>query len=187
MAFPFDFGTSPGTSSGSSFGTSSQLNAAAGDFAGAVSDLFGGMAAGKTAAGYRAAATGFRTAAGLVGENLDTTYKSYGIRQLQTQRQIFQTNGSIQANLAGNGFALAGSGADVLADSARQGALQQQLLQQQEGIDVNNLKTQINSLNVQATQADAAAKSAESTGLLSEISGAIKGVAGIAQLGMFLL
>lgn len=186
MAFPFDFGTSPGSSSDRTLGTSAQLGAGITSIGGAVSDIFGGLAADKSEASYRAAAAQYRKAAGLATENLATTEQSYGVRQLQTQRQIFQTNGTIQANLAGNGFALSGSGADILADSARQGTLQHQLLQQQEGIDINNLNAQIGSLNLQATQADQAADAAKSSGLLSEISGAIKGVAGIAQLAMFL-
>lgn len=166
-------------------GTAGQLGGVFDSFAGAAQDLFGAEGSKATAESQRAAAAGYRAAAVKAKENLDITEQSYGIRQLQTSRAIFQTQGSISANIAGNGFREAGSAADILADSAAQGALQKSLLSKQGSIDMNNIQTQIASLNLQAEQADRAADAADDSSLFGQITGAIKIAAGIAKTAMF--
>lgn len=167
---------------GTKTGTASQLTGAFSSAGGAVDSFFGSKASAATAAGARAAAAGLRAAAGIAQNNLGIEEQSIGIKQLSASRSIFQTDSSMRANIAGNGFAEAGSAMDLLKDSATQGDLQHSLVSQQGEIDLNSIKTQVLSLNTQADQQDAAAAAASNG---SMISGVIKGVTAAAQLAMF--
>ncbi len=103
-----DYGSSGGFSAGNIAG-------AAGGMFGAVSDIFGGYAASQ---GSKMSATQYGRAA-------QVTKEQTSIEELAARRQIYQTQGSAQAAVAGNGFQLGGSALDVLRSNAQQGALTQ--------------------------------------------------------------
>jgi hypothetical protein len=50
---------------------------------------------------------------------------------MQAERQMYQSMSQTRADVAGGGFAASGSGLDILAQSASQGALQQAVIQRQ--------------------------------------------------------
>lgn len=89
----------------------------------AVNDLFAADAHRSKAQGLRIEATNYDLASGFATENEKFAETSTSIKQAQTDRQIFQTIGGQQADIAGGGFAASGSSLDMLRDSAAQGAL----------------------------------------------------------------
>jgi hypothetical protein len=91
-----------------------------GTTAGAASDLFSGI--GSVVSGF-AGAAGSKAAATEYGYAAQTTKEAAAIEELQAQRQITQTLGQNRAAVASNGFQLGGSAADLLRQSAAQGAL----------------------------------------------------------------
>lgn len=169
----------------SSFGFSSNLEKGFGYAGAAVQDLFASQGAALTAAGARAAAAGYRKAAGLATENLGYEEKSVALKQLQTDRSLFQTISSAEANAAGNGLKLSGSALGIIMDSANQGQLTKDIISQQGLIDANAIRQQIASYTAQAQQYDAAASAADMSGIGSIFGTALKGISAIAQFAMF--
>ena len=116
---------------------------------GAVSDLFGGIgdilqgglkAKGLNiqaeglrlkATGDLAEATNYDRATVLAEQNKQFTETSNAIQESQLDRSNYLQIGGQQAAIAGAGGAASGSALDILADSARQGALSKQVLGQQ--------------------------------------------------------
>src|ERR1700736_2333390 len=98
------------------------------DFGGAVSDLFAASADRTKAAGLRIEGQEYTLAAGLATQNAQYTQIATGIKEFQAQRDIFQTLGKQQADVASSGFQEAGSALDLLRDSATQGALNQAVI-----------------------------------------------------------
>jgi hypothetical protein len=101
------------------------------DISASVSDIFAAKADEYKAQGDRLEAGQYTEAAAFAAQNEQFTANSTAIQEAQANRSFMQTQGGIQAATATNGFAEAGSSMDILADSARQGALQQAVLQQQ--------------------------------------------------------
>jgi len=171
-------------------------NATFTDISGAVSDLFAASADKSKAQGLRYKAEGDRLegqnydlASTLALQNKQFTETSTAIKEAQQQRQLYQGMGETQADVAASGFSASGSSIDILADSARQGALTKAVLGQQGLITEAGYQEQAESYQnmskaasfaVQAdlSAADAADKAAEG----AEITGAIKGVASFATL-----
>lgn len=166
------------------------------DISGAVSDLFASSADSTKAQGLRLKAQGdaiegqdYDLAATLAGQNEQFAATSTAIKQAQNDRQIYQTIGGQQADVAGAGFAASGSALDLLRDSASQGALTKAVAGQQGLITEAGYTEQQQSYqnlskaagiavqedNLAADAADKAANGATFTGIL-------KGVAGIASL-----
>jgi len=117
---PFLFGDSGGGSSGS---LASISNAAFSNFGGAVSDLFAASGDRAKAQGDLIEAQNYDLASTLALQNEQFTQTSTAIRQAQIDRNTTQVLGEQQADVASAGFAESGSSLDLLADSARQGAL----------------------------------------------------------------
>jgi hypothetical protein len=201
---------------------------------GAVSDLFAGFAAttqaglkakglNLQAAGIRLNAEGLRIkasgdraegqeydlASGLAAQNEKFAETSTAITQAQQERNTTMQIGGQRADIAGAGFAESGSALDILADSARQGALSKAVLGQQgliteagyqEQADsytlmANTARTTAageediaNKTDVIANQTDQLAADTKAAGQQAQIgdfiSGALKGVAAVASIGL---
>lgn len=126
------------------FGSSTFSN-----LSGAVSDIFGGQA---TAAGLRIKAQGHRVeaenydlASDLATKNADFANTSMQIKLGQTERQLYQTIGGQQADVAGAGFSASGSALDLLRDSAAEGALTTAVAGQQGLIGIEGYEQQAKS------------------------------------------
>lgn len=125
------------------------LSTAFGDFAGAAGDIFGGIEKNMglkiqadgtriTAEGTRlkaqgdlVEATNYDEAATLAHQNEQFTEQSTAVKEMQTQRQIYQGLGTTRADVAGSGFTMSGSGLDILRMGAQEGALTKQVVGQQ--------------------------------------------------------
>lgn len=108
---------------------------------GAVQDLFGSEAHELKAKGLRLEGQNYDEAAGFARQNAQFAEISSGIKQAQLDRENYKALGGVQADVAGAGFSLSGSGIDILRDSAAQGALMKavagtQGLIQEEGYNV---------------------------------------------------
>lgn len=121
---------------------------------GAVNDLFSSESA---AEGLRLRSRGNLAEAGLYDEsarlsrlNEEFTRQSTEIQQVQTERNIMQTIGKQQSDVAGSGFAASGTALDLLRSSAQQGALTHQLLGQQGLITEAGQEQQAHSYDVMA-------------------------------------
>lgn len=126
---------------------------------GAVNDIFGAIGSFQSAGAYNKAAA-------YAEQNANITRQSTAVKQLQTQRQIFQTIGGQKADVAGAGLAASGSALDILKSSMAQGALTKQLVTNQGMIDAN-------SYEAQATAYKSQASSAKSAGIGSLVGGAL--------------
>jgi len=189
------------------------------DFAGAASDLFAGFSATTqadlkakglniSAEGLRLKAQGdlaeaenYDLASGLALKNVQFAKTSTEIQEAQQDRATYLQIGGQKAAIGGAGFAESGSSLDILADSARQGALAKAVLGEQGLINEAGYQEQSDSFNVMAAAArtDAAGqmKIADETDQLAKdtieagkqaatgdfITSAIKGIAGIASIG----
>ncbi len=165
-------------------------NATFSDAAGAVSDLF---SADLNAQGLRikaqgdfAEATNYDLAAGLARENERFTEVSTGIKQVQAERQIYQTIGQQESEVGGGGFAASGSALDVLRSSAQQGALTHAVIGQQGLITEAGYDEQAQSYTNMAAAARQAGTAeddlASQTSLFGNINAGMKGAAAIATL-----
>jgi hypothetical protein len=166
------------------------------DLGGAVSDLFASSADSSKASGLRIKAQGdalegqnYDLAASLARQNEQFTEQSTAIKQTQLDRQIYQTIGGQQADVAGAGFAASGSALDLMRDSAQQGALTKDVLAKQGQITEAGYTEQAASYdNLSkaaqfAVQGDnQAADAADSAATGSTITGIIKGIAGVASI-----
>ena len=166
------------------------------DLGGAVSDLFAASADSSKAAGLRIKAQGdalegqnYDLAAVLAKQNEQFTEQSTAIKQTELDRQITQTIGGQQADVAGAGFSASGSALDIMRDSASQGALTKAVAVQQGLITeagYNEQATSYQNLSKAAAfavqgdnlAADAADKAAQG----ADITAAFKGVAAVASI-----
>lgn len=174
------------------------------DAGGAVSDLFSAFGAQKSAdlsaEGLKLKAQGDLAEAGqydlastLAKQNEQFTEQSTAIQQAQQQRSTTMQIGGQQAAVAGAGFAESGSALDILADSARQGALAKATLGQQGLITEAGYNEQAQSYTMMAATArttaageeDIASKTEDAGqfAMLGDIAGGIlKGAAAIATI-----
>ncbi len=138
------------------------------DAGGAVSDLFkgfGDIQAGNLKAealqlkakGDLAEAEQYGLASTLARQNEQFTKTSTAIQQAQQDRATTIQIGGQQNALAGGGFKNAGSGLDILAESASQGALAHATLGQQGLITEAGYEEQAQSYDLMATTAKNAA------------------------------
>jgi hypothetical protein len=131
------------------------------DFGGAVSDLFAASADRSKAAGLRIEGQEYTLAAGLATQNAQYTQISTNIKEFQAQRDIFQTLGKQQADVASSGFQEAGSALDLLRDSAQQGALNTAVLGAQGQIQEAGYEEQAASYTLMAQAASMAATASD--------------------------
>jgi hypothetical protein len=160
------------------------------DAGGAVSDIFGGYA---TAAGLRLKAHGdlaeagnYDLAATLALQNEEFTKESTAIKGVQTQRQIYQAEGTTQADVAGAGFTNSGSALDIMRSNSQQGALTKQVLERQGQITEAGYTEQAQSYTNMAAAARFAAQSEQDQAGTAErngwITGGFKAAAAVATL-----
>ncbi len=147
-----------------------------GNVGGAVQDLFsafGDIAQGDLKAkglniqaeglrlkakGDLAEASNYDLASTLAQENKQFTTASTAIQQSQMDRNNYLQIGGQRADIAGAGFTEGGSALDILADSARQGALSRAVLGQQGHITEAGYQEQADSYTTLASTARATAE-----------------------------
>jgi hypothetical protein len=95
------------------------------DIGGGISDLFAASADRSKAAGDRIEAQNYDLASKYALQEEQYTKESTAIQGMQAERQMYSSMSQTKADIAGGGFAASGSGLDILAQSASQGALQQ--------------------------------------------------------------
>lgn len=171
---------------------------------GAVTDLFNAFGAEQqaniSAQGTRLKAAGdlseadqYDLAQTLAEQNKQYTATSTNIQQSQLDRSATMQIGGEKAAQAGAGFAASGSGLDVLADSASQGALAKETLGQQGLITEAGYEEQANSYGLMASTARTTAageeqiaseqESAGQTSMWGDIAGGLlKGAAAVASI-----
>src|SRR6516165_945119 len=101
------------------------------DIGGAFSDLMAASAARSKQTGLQLEEQQYEQAAAFAQQNVEYTKQSTAIQEYQKQREVMQTLGQQQADVAASGFAESGSALDIERDSANQGALAQGVLAQQ--------------------------------------------------------
>lgn len=110
-------------------------NATFSNAGGAVGDLLQGQATAKSlrlkAAGSLVEGENYGLAADLARRNEEFTRQSTDVKLTMADRQLYQTIGTQEAQIAGAGFGQSGSALDILRDSASQGALTHALVSQQ--------------------------------------------------------
>lgn len=131
-----------------------------GDLGGAVSSIFGGIGALSEAKGYSAAAQ-------ISASNADITKRTTALNLTQANRQLYQAYGTERADTAGAGFQMSGSAIDLMKSSVNQGAITQQIIQNQGEITAQGYEAQASSYQAQS----AAAKAKASGGFLSGVLG----------------
>lgn len=149
---------------------------------GAVSDLFSADALRTKAAGSRIEAQEYDVAGALSKQNEQFVETSTAIKEFQTQRQINQTVGQQQADVASNNFEEAGSALDLYRDSVAQGALTRAVLGQQGLIEEAGYKEQAQSYALMSSASRMAADADEHAAVGAEWSAALKGAAAVASL-----
>lgn len=173
---------------------------------GAVSDLFSAYGAEQSsqiqAEGLRIKSQGdlaeaqqYDLAQKLALQNKQYTETSTGIQVAQQERQNTMQIGGQEAQVAGAGFAQSGSALDILADSARQGALASETLKQQGLINEAGFEEQANSYGVMSSAARTAAgeeqqiagqeESLGKTQMWGDVAGGLlKGAAAVASVAL---
>ncbi|HZR03630.1 MAG TPA: hypothetical protein VFA81_10715 [Burkholderiales bacterium] len=132
---------------------------------GAVSDLYGAEGAAATAGSYGTAAT-------IAERNAKIVRGATEIKNIQTQRQIFQAIGAQKAQVGGAGFAESGSALDILRSSASQGAIMKAVNEENGFIQEQSYLEQANMFGGMQKAAQASSKGQEAAGVIS-IVGAI--------------
>ena len=101
------------------------------DIGGGISDLFAAQADRSKAQGDLIEAANYDLAAKYAYQEEQFTKESTAIQGMQAERADCTSSMSqTKADIAGGGFAASGSGLDILAQSASQGALQQAVIAQ---------------------------------------------------------
>jgi hypothetical protein len=162
---------------GGSFGAST-INA----FSGAASDLFASFGDKAKAQGDFAEAKNYGLASDLATQNEKFTETSTAIKESQQQREMMNTLGGQEADVAGAGFSESGSALDLLRDSASQGALAHAALGEQGLIAEAGYTEQAASYKTMQGAANDAGNAANNASTFAEITGGIKAIAGIATL-----
>lgn len=158
------------------------LSGAIGDFGGAVSDLFAASADRTKAQGLQLESQQYTLAENLSEQNAAYTAQSTAIQEAQKDREILQTIGKQQADVASSGFSSSGSALYLMMDSANQGALAKATLAQQGQITEAGYEEQAQSYGIMSQAANLAANAANKAAQGADISAVIKGVAGVAAL-----
>jgi hypothetical protein len=161
-----------------------------------LANLFGGLAGGAGAAGaglsdlFAASADQSKAAGDLLeGANYDLaakyadqeaafTKESTAIQVMQAERAAYGSMSQTKADIGGAGFAASGSGLDILAQSAGQGALQQAVLQRQGLIQEQGFQEQAESYLNMESAADMAASAEKKAAGGADIAAGFQGLTG---------
>jgi hypothetical protein len=152
------------------------------DLGGAASDIFAGFGDNAKASGDFAEAREYPLAAGLATQNEKFTETSTAIKEAQQSREMTQTIGGQQADVASAGFSEGGSALDLMRDSAAQGALTHAVMGEQGLITEAGYTEQAASYKNMSEAATAAGNAANNAGIFADITGGIKLVAGLASM-----
>jgi hypothetical protein len=153
---------------------------------GVAVDIAAAMGGRVTAAGYRDAANSFGQAQYLAEQNALQSQVAGRLQRAQLARQVYMTTGAQEAITGANGFQIGGSAADIIRNTAQQGALAAQLSSEQTGININSYLAQADADRREQQQAEAAAKAAESSVTGGFLGAAFKAIgAGAAIAGAF--
>lgn len=152
------------------------------NFAGAASDLFSIGSHHAKAEGDRLEGQNYDMASELALQNEKFTETSTAIKQTQIDRSNYLTLGGQRADVASAGFTEGGSSLDLLADSARQGALTKAVAGEQGLITEAGYKEQSASFKNMSAAANLAANAEDDAANNSLITGGIKAIAGVATL-----
>jgi hypothetical protein len=101
---------------------------------------------------------------------------------MQAERTTYQSMSQTKADIAGGGFAASGSGLDILAQSASQGALQQAVIQRQGLITEAGYQEQAQSYLNMESAADMAASAEKKAATGADIGAGLQFAAGLASL-----
>jgi hypothetical protein len=153
-----------------------------GDFGAGVSDLFAASADQSKAQGDLMEAGNYDLAAKYAEQEAAFTKESTAIQGMQAERQTYQSMSQTKADIAGGGFAASGSGLDILAQSASQGALQQAVIQRQGLITEQGYEEQAQSYLNMESAADMAASAEKKAATGADIGAAFQFAAGVASL-----
>jgi hypothetical protein len=153
----------------------------AGSFGAGISDLFAASADKSKAAGDLSEAANYDLAAKYADQEAAFTKESTAIQGMQAERASYQSRSQTSADIAGGGFAASGSGLDILAQSASQGALQQAVIARQGLITEQGYEEQAQSyLNMEGA-ADMAASAEKKAAGGADIGAALQFGAGAAN------
>jgi hypothetical protein len=152
------------------------------DFGGAVSDLFSASGDRSKAQGDLMEAGNYDIAAQYAEQEAAYTKESTAIQTMQAERQLYGSMSQTKADIGGAGFAASGSGLDILAQSASQGAVQQAVLQRQGLITEQGYEEQAQSYLNMSAAADMAANSEKKAAGWADVTAGIKFATGVASL-----
>lgn len=147
----------------------------------AANDLFSADARRTKAAGLRIEAQNYDRSAGFADQSARFTEISTGIKEMQLDRDLYKSLGGITADVAGAGFAASGSALDILADSARQGALTRAVATEQGLITEEGYKVQAENYRAMGQAARMAAEAEEKAADRAPFTAAIHGAAAAAS------
>lgn len=147
----------------------SDVGSIAGDFGGAISDLF-------AAQGAQASETAFKTAAQIETENARIEQASTAIKEQATARQLYRTVGAQKAGYGAANLKESGSAIDVLKSSMQEGAIQQALVGEQGQINENSYLQQAAADTGLANSAGSQASADKAGGILGGIAGAVSSI-----------
>jgi hypothetical protein len=152
------------------------------DIGGGISDLFAVSADRSKAAGDIFEAQNYDLAAKYADQEAFFTKESTAIQSMQSERATYQSTSQTRADIAGGGFAASGSGLDILAQSASQGALQKAVIERQGLITETGYEEQAQSFRTMEAAADMAASAEKKAAVGAEWGAALKFGAAIATL-----
>jgi hypothetical protein len=146
-----------------------------------ISDIFAASADQSKAQGDLSEAANYDLAAKYAEQEAAFTKESTAISAMQSERQTYQSMSQTKADVAGGGFAASGSGLDILAQSASQGALQQAVIQRQGLITEQGYQEQAQSYLNMSAAADMAASAEKKAAGGADIGAALNFGAGAAS------
>lgn len=148
----------------------------------AVSDLFAADADRTRARGSRMQADLYGQSSALATENEQYTERSTAIQEMQQQRKNYLALGGTEAAVAGSGFAMSGSGLDILRSSAEQAALSKAVIQQQGYITEAGYQEQASAYKQMQSASLLEAQAQEHAATGATWSAGIKGAGAVASL-----
>ena len=152
-----------------------------------VSDIFAGFGAQAKAQGDLLEQANYQQAAGYAEQEAKFAEMSTKIQEMQESREISKSLGQTTADVAGAGFATAGSAVDLLRESAAQGAITKQVTQVQGNIQEAGYEEQAKSFENMAAAAGVAASAENKAATGDFIGGGIQGAVAVAKLAPLVL
>ncbi len=149
---------------------------------GGISDLFAASADRSKAAGDLSEAQNYDLAAKFAYQKEQFTKELTAIQGMAAERQLYSSMSQTRADIGGGGFAASGSGLDILAQSASQGALQQAVLARNGQIQEQGYQEQAQSYLNMESAADMAAGAEKKAAVGAEIGAGFDFAAAIGTL-----